>query len=68
MTHKTLACAMMMLASSCIGIANAGNILFTVEEPVADAVMAGISNIRGWAVSSACLLYTSDAADEVSPV
>lgn len=57
MTHKTLACAMMMLASSCIGIANAGNILFTVEEPVADAVMAGISNIRGWAVSSAGIDY-----------
>ena len=57
MRQNTLAGAMILLASSCIGAANAGNILFTVEEPLADAVMAGISNIRGWAVSSAGIDY-----------
>lgn len=57
MRQNILAGAVILLASSYIGIANAGNILFTVEEPLTDAVMVGISNIRGWAVSSVGIDY-----------
>ena len=57
MRQNILPGAVILLASSWIGIANAGNILFSVEEPLADAVMAGISNIRGWAVSNVGIDY-----------
>ena len=33
--------------------ANAGNIVFTLEEPFPSGTATGVSNIRGWAVSTA---------------
>ena len=41
-----------LLAYSAINVARAGNIAFAVEEPAADSSMTGISNIRGFAVST----------------
>lgn len=42
-----------ILSCTNINYAVSGDISFSVEEPVSNASMTGISNIRGWAVSTA---------------
>lgn len=52
MKTKIMVKVAIVLASSGMNVANAGDISFSLEEPAENATMSGISNIRGWAVST----------------